>query len=246
MAALYLGLAGPSHAQGAGESRAEKLETFLKSWMSAGTNSADAKPRPGGPGFLWRRMDDPQPFAQPLGRDPEKICDRLDEAGFGNLGWRQAEYGATDWECVVISNVLTSGADSNSLFYQLRGKTRLRLSFARVKINVPQAGDRMRTAAKASQFVEVFAKSVGMEASEQARRSIEALQPGRFLTDAATYTLKQEATDQQRFNLSIEMGRPLRAFIPVSLLNGSTITAIPVTTSSPTPKEKRSRLRAVR
>ena len=165
------------------------------------------------PGFLSLSADSPHPFRPPIGKDPERICDSLDKAGFANLGWKTAEVAGTGWECMAR----TDEADivdttSNSLFYMLRGRGGQRIGNARLKINLPDPENGKLMLEQAQEFVRFFSQQIGLSAPPEILRAIKETEPARVVLHDATYTLKREFGDPPRYNLSIEFGPSPYAF----------------------------------
>lgn len=190
------------------------------------------------PGFLSSAADSPHPFVPLIGSDPEKICDRLDEAGFANFGWRGAAISGI-WECMAkleevaadmldvpepaegaaegpdaetVPELNTAAAPENSMFYLLRGTSRQRLTYARMKLNLLDPENEDEMLGRASEFLEVLADAAGFRLPPEVTAAMLARRPVTVLTGAATFRLKPEFDDPRRFNLSIEFGPALYAF----------------------------------
>ncbi|MBS3649506.1 hypothetical protein KEU06_12895 [Pseudaminobacter sp. 19-2017] len=184
------------------------------------------------PGFLSFAFDSPHPFVPVIGSDPERICDRLDEAGFANFGWRGAEISGI-WECMArleeapvdISqddeaepdageglDAAGPPAKENSLFYLLRGTSRQRLAYARMKLNLLEPQNEDELLGRAREFLEVLADAARFRLPQEIAAAVLAKQPVTVWTAEATFKLKPEFDDPRRFNLSIEFGPALRAF----------------------------------
>ncbi len=184
---------------------------------------APPKPKSKRVPFLSTSVDSPYPFQPLLGSNPERICDRLDEAGFANLGWRGAEIAGV-WECMAQLDVavgqadapeIASGTDAsarNSLFYLLRGRSGQRISYARLKLNLLDPAGEAETLASARSFMELFAASAGFYLPPQVLEAIAAKRPLRVVTEDVDFRLKPEFEDPARLNLSIEFGPTLYAF----------------------------------
>lgn len=182
-----------------------------------------APPKPKRVPFLSAAVDSPHPFRPLLGNNPERVCDRLDEAGFPNLGWRGAEI-ASVWECMARLDATTAEAGAtepapapettarNSLFYLLRGRSGQRISYARLKLNLLDPAGEAETLASARRLLELFAASAGFYLPPQVLEGIAAKQPVRVVTEQVDFTLKPEFNDPARLNLSIEFGPTLYAF----------------------------------
>jgi hypothetical protein len=164
-------------------------------------------------GFLSPTTDSPSPFKLLMGSFPERICDRLDEAGFANLDWRSAEVAGV-WECMaqVDEEVEDSEADRNSLFYLLRGESSRRISYARLKINVPDAETSHDTIARAQEFMRVLAKAANFSLPPDLLDAIAARAPASIVLEGISFRLKPEFEDPDRLNLSIEFGPAFYAF----------------------------------
>lgn len=159
------------------------------------------------PGFLSLRADNPHPFRPLIGKDPERICENLDGAGFANLGWKPAEVTGTGWECMARTDEADIvDTSSNSLFYMLRGRGGQRIGNARLKINLPDPANGASMLDQAQEFVRFFSDQVGLAAPPEILRAIRDNQPARVVLRDATYTLKREFGDPPRYNLSIEFG----------------------------------------
>lgn len=167
--------------------------------------------------FLVPARDDPHPFKTLPGSNPQSICDKLDEAGFSNLGWREAQVAGLGWECIATQNPVPEGdatatAAQNEIFYVLRGRSRQRISSARLKINAPQQQGRAELFARAAKLVDSFARTAGVEASPGILDAVRMAVPFEHSTSDATFTMKREFGDEVRFNLSIDFGVPKNAF----------------------------------
>ncbi|MFI0843538.1 DUF6030 family protein [Mesorhizobium sp. IMUNJ 23232] len=159
------------------------------------------------PGFLSSNVDSPHPFRPLIGKDPERICENLDGAGFANLGWKPAEVAGTGWECMARTDEADIvDTSSNSLFYMLRGRGGQRIGNARLKINLPDPANGASMLDQAQEFVRFFSEQVGLAAPPEILRAIRDTQPARVVLRDATYTLKREFGDPPRYNLSIEFG----------------------------------------
>jgi hypothetical protein len=207
------------------------------------TTAIPAKPEPARfrPGFLSFRADSPYPFRPLIGKDPERICDSLDGAGFANLGWKAAEVTGTGWECMARTDeadIVDTG--SNSLFYMLRGRGGQRIATARLKINLPDPDNGKPLLEQAQEFVRFFSDQVGLSAPPEILRAIRDTQPARVILHDATYTLKREFGDIPRYNLSIEFGPTLYAFYETADLGGPADAAA---APAPTGVDKGPRLR---
>lgn len=173
--------------------------------------------------FLSADPDSPHPFRPLLGSNPERICDRLDEAGFPNLGWRGAEIAGV-WECMARLDVMAVEADAaeaapgtgtavqNSLFYLLRGHSGNRITYARLKLNLLDPTSEAETLANARRFMELFAGMAGFYLPPQVLEAIVTKQPVRVITEDVDFRLRPEFDDPARLNLSIEFGPTFFAF----------------------------------
>lgn len=206
-----------------------------------------APPKPRRVPFLSAAVDSPHPFRPLLGNNPERVCDRLDEAGFANLGWRGAEIAGV-WECMARLDATTAEAEAapapettarNSLFYLLRGRSGQRISYARLKLNLLDPTDEAETLDSARRFLELFAGSAGFYLPPQVLEAIAAKQPVRVVTEQVDFKLKPEFDDPARLNLSIEFGPTLYAFYlrqPAAPEPGATAKASDVDTSAKQPR----------
>jgi hypothetical protein len=200
------------------------------------------------PGFLSPRADSPHPFRPLIGKDPERICDSLDKAGFANLGWKAAEVAGTGWECMARTDeadIVDTG--SNSLFYMLRGRGGQRIGNARLKINFPDPDNGKPLLEQAQEFVRFFSEQVGLPVPPEILEAIRDTQPARVVLHDATYTLKREFGDPPRYNLSIEFGPSPYSFYQTAdlgLSGEAGMTAPPATAAAATGgTEKGPRLR---
>jgi hypothetical protein len=212
------------------------------------TKAIPAEPEPTRfrPGFLSLRADSPHPFRPLIGKDPGRICENLDGAGFANLGWKPAEVAGTGWECMAR----TDEADivdiaSNSLFYMLRGRGGQRIGNARLKINLPEPENGAPLLDQAQEFVRFLSQQVGLDAPPEILRAIQSTQPAKVVLHDATYVLKREFGDLPRYNLSIEFGPSPYSFYQTADLGlsgevGMVAPPAPATTSG---TEKGPRLR---
>jgi hypothetical protein len=164
-------------------------------------------------GFLSPNIDSPHPFKPVMGSHPERICDRLDEAGFANLDWRGSEVAGV-WECMarVDEEGEAGSVDRNSLFYLLRGEASRRITYARLKINVPDVETSAETLGRAQEFMRVFAGAANFALPPDLLDAIAAREPTNIVLEGITFRLKPEFEDPDRLNLSIEFGPALYAF----------------------------------
>ncbi|MEQ1953394.1 DUF6030 family protein [Mesorhizobium yinganensis] len=185
------------------------------------TKAILARPEPARfrPGFLSARADSPHPFQPLIGKEPEHICENLDNAGFANLGWKPAEVAGTGWACIARTDEADIvDTSSNSLFYMLRGRGGQRIGNARLKINLPDPGNSAPLLEQAQEFVRFFSEQVGLAAPPEILRGIHDKEPARVVLHDATYTLKREFGDITRFNLSIEFGPSSYSFYQIESL----------------------------
>jgi hypothetical protein len=170
------------------------------------------------PGFLSTVAGSPYPFRSAIGVNPEQVCDRLDEAGFANSGWRGAEVAGV-WECMALLQAPADGGagevletPQNSLFYLLRGRASRRINYARMKINLLDPAGEAKTLADAVRFMELFAAAAGFDLPADLRDAILEKTPATVVTRDVNFKLKPEFDDPARFNLSIEFGPTLYSF----------------------------------
>lgn len=154
--------------------------------------------------FLSASADAPYPFVERLGRNPSRICDALDEAGFANLGWKSSVLGNAG-ECLSLpSEVPEDEAEPNSLFYMLRGRGSPRVDFARLKINLPQPDDSRQTLDRAVDFLRAFSAATRTEPPDAVYAGLKAAEPFSIATRDVSYALKKEYGEPPRYNLSID------------------------------------------
>lgn len=201
--ALVVLAASPSGAQGTGTAfpfNPPQPGAFFDPPVGAGRRSK----------FLSLRADAPQPFLQNPGRDPERVCDKLDENGFPNLGWKASALGP--WgECIATTAERTEGeAEPNSLFYVLRGRSGI--DQARLKINLPQHDSAAATIQRAEEFLDVLSAALRIDIPAPVRAGLRNAQPGDFATERVFFSLSREFGIVPRYNLSIDFRPNPRRF----------------------------------
>lgn len=153
--------------------------------------------------FLASSPDAPSGFVERLGRNPTRICDMLDEAGFANSGWKSSALGGTG-ECLSATPVTGDGeTEANSLFYMLRGRGNQRIDYARLKINLPQAEGAAEILAEATAFLEAFSRGTRTAPPDFVYTMLAKAEPFDIATRDVSYALKKEY-DEPRYNLSID------------------------------------------
>ncbi len=192
------------------------------------------------PGFLSFRADASYPFRPGIGTNPERVCDRLDEAGFSNMGWRASEVLGV-WECMAVVDEATAAekANDNSIFYLLRGTGSRRIKYARLKINVPDPDASAQTLLQAQEFMRTFAGAADFDAPPDLLDAIGRRSAATIILRDVSFKLKPEFDDPDRLNLSIEFGPTLNAFYR----RPNTIKITPPLTPSSNQRDKGSRLR---
>ncbi len=195
------------------------------------------EPRPGQARsrFLSPRSDAAYPFTHNPGRDAERVCDRLDEQGFANLGWKSSAFG-TGGECMAVVAERDEGEpEPNSLFYLLRG--RAGIDHARLKINLPEIATAPETIQRAGAFLDALAQALGIDIPEPVRRGVRTLQPGDFATERVFFSLSREYGLTPRYNLTIDFRpNPRRLYWVPSLgvIQGAA-PSLPIETSARAP-----------
>ena len=160
--------------------------------------------------FLSPYADAPYPFLRNGGRNPEQVCDELDEKGFSNLGWRTSDFGP--WgECMATTPERVEGEpEPNSIFYMLRGRSRI--DQARVKINLPQRDTAPATIQRAEELLDVLGAALRIDIPEPVRAGLRGAQPGDFATERVFFSLSREYGMVPRYNLSIDFRPNPRRF----------------------------------
>lgn len=160
--------------------------------------------------FLSPRADASYPFVRNPGRDPERVCDELDEKGFPNLGWRTSDFGP--WgECMATTEERVEGeAEPNSLFYMLRGRSGI--DQARLKINLPQSDTAPATIQRAEEFLDALSAALRIDIPAPVRAGLRDAQPGDFATERVFFSLSREFGFVPRYNLSIDFRPNPRRF----------------------------------
>jgi hypothetical protein len=152
--------------------------------------------------FLSPRSDASYPFTHNPGRDAERVCDRLDEQGFPNLGWKTSAFG-TGGECMALVAERGEGEpEPNSLFYLMRGRTGI--DHVRLKINLPQTETAPATIESAGYFLDALSAALGIDVPEQVRTGVRNLQPSDFATETAYFSLSREYGLTPRYNLTLD------------------------------------------
>ncbi len=195
-------------------------------------------------GFRSLHVDAPYPFKSVVGSNPERICDRLDEAGFTNLGWRGSEVVGV-WECLAQMDEAKAAekANDNSLFYLLRGRESRRINYARLKINVPDPATSAQTLAQAQNFMRTFGRAAGFDVPRDLLDAIAQRAPANVIQRDVNFKLKPEFDDPDRLNLSIEFGPTLDAFYHMPVASDLPSVAPDAAKPGAMPSGKGSRLR---
>ena len=180
--------------------------------------------------FLSPYADAPYPLVRNAGRNPEHVCDELDEKGFANLGWKTSDFGP--WgECMATTPERVEGEpEPNSIFYMLRGRSRI--DQARVKINLPQRDAASATIQRAEDLLDALATALRIDIPEPVRAGLRSAQPGDFATERVFFSLSREFGMVPRYNLSIDFRPNPRRFYWVPSV-GTIVDAPPSRTQNP-------------
>lgn len=205
--------------------------------------AAKAEPQRPRPGFLSAHLDASYRFMPVVGGNPERICDKLDEAGFANSGWRGAQIAGV-WECMALlegEEIEQAASPADSMFYLLRGRAGRRINYARMKINLLDPATQAATLADAARFLEVFSATAGFDLPADLPAAILSKTPASIVTRDVNFKLKPEFDDPDRFNLSIEFGPTLYSFYRTPAPATSRVTGNAATTDSQDSKGARLR-----
>ncbi|HTO33026.1 MAG TPA: DUF6030 family protein [Pararhizobium sp.] len=141
-----------------------------------------------------------QNFIRRIRSDPEKLCERLADGGFGELDWTVSRADREKWECSSFIDIGEEPDTQSSVFIFIKGDEEDRVTSFRVKLNIENTADTIKVVDLAGKAANIFLQQVRWENSSDIIGKIHALKAFDISSFGSRIQFKREFGDTPRYN----------------------------------------------